>query len=92
MNLIDLIAIIPFYFSLMLEGLEDMEIIGKAGKIIRLIRLRKIKVNIKITLAMFFKDFTDLTNFQNDSALYWITESGLHTSPSKEYIETDVSL
>ena len=54
MNLIDLTAIIPFYFSLMLEGLEDMEIIGKAGKIIRLIRLRKIKVNINITLIIFF--------------------------------------
>lgn len=38
MNLVDFIAIIPFYIALLLEGLEDMEIIGKAGKIIRLIR------------------------------------------------------
>ena len=42
MNLVDLIAIIPFYISLILEGLEDMEIIGKAGKIIRLIRILRI--------------------------------------------------
>ena len=42
MNLIDLIAIIPFYISLLLAGLEDMEIIGKAGKLIRLIRLMRI--------------------------------------------------
>ena len=38
MNIIDVIAIIPFYLALLLEGLEDMEIIGKAGKIVRLIR------------------------------------------------------
>ena len=38
MNLVDFVAIIPFYIALLLEGLEDMEIIGKAGKIIRLIR------------------------------------------------------
>ena len=35
MNLIDLFAIIPFYLSLILEGLEDFEIIGKTGKMIR---------------------------------------------------------
>jgi hypothetical protein len=29
MNVIDLVAIIPFYLSLLLEGLEDFEIIGK---------------------------------------------------------------
>ena len=38
MNMVDLIAIVPFYLALLLEGLEDMEIIGKAGKIVRLIR------------------------------------------------------
>ena len=38
MNLVDFIAIIPFYIALLLEGLEDLEIIGKAGKIIRIIR------------------------------------------------------
>ena len=57
MNMIDLCAIIPFYLSLLLEGLEvhlssknslvnlyiqDFEIIGKTGKIIRLIKVMRI--------------------------------------------------
>ena len=42
MNMIDLFAIIPFYLSLLLEGLEDFEIIGKTGKIIRLIKVMRI--------------------------------------------------
>ena len=28
MNMIDLVAIIPFYLNILLEGLEDFEIIG----------------------------------------------------------------
>ena len=42
MNLIDLFAVIPFYLSLLLEGLEDFEIIGKTGKMIRLVRVMRI--------------------------------------------------
>ena len=42
MNMIDLFAIIPFFLSLLLEGLEDFEIIGKTGKIIRLIKVMRI--------------------------------------------------
>ena len=38
MNIIDFFAILPFFLSVLLEGLEDYEIIGKTGKIIRLIR------------------------------------------------------
>jgi hypothetical protein len=41
MNIIDMLAIIPFYLSLLLEGLEDFEIIGKAGKIVRLVKVTK---------------------------------------------------
>ena len=33
MNLIDLFAVIPFYLSVLLEGLEDFEIIGKVSEI-----------------------------------------------------------
>ena len=29
MNMIDLVAIIPFYLNILLEGLEDFEIIGE---------------------------------------------------------------
>ena len=32
MNLIDLVAIIPFYLNIILEGLEDFEIIGIINK------------------------------------------------------------
>ena len=42
MNFVDLVAIIPFYFSILLQGLEDLQIIGKAGKIVRLIRMMRI--------------------------------------------------
>lgn len=40
MNMVDVLAIIPFYLSLILEGLEDFQIIGKTGKIIRLVSAR----------------------------------------------------
>ena len=42
MNVIDILAIAPFYISMILEGLEDFEIIGKTGKIIRLVRVMRI--------------------------------------------------
>ena len=41
MNIIDIVAVCPFYISLVLEGLEDFEIIGKTGKIIRLVGVEK---------------------------------------------------
>ncbi len=42
MNLIDLLAILPFYLSLVLHNLEDVDIVGKAGKQVRLIRILRI--------------------------------------------------
>ena len=42
MNIIDLMAILPFFVSILLEGLEDFEIVGKTGKVIRLIRILRI--------------------------------------------------
>ena len=42
MNLIDFGTLFPFYISLILQGLEDYEIIGKAGKIIRLAKVMRI--------------------------------------------------
>ncbi len=47
MNLVDLFAIIPFYLTIFLNQLEDVQIIGKAGKVIRLVK-SKIKQSIKI--------------------------------------------
>ena len=42
MNLIDLLAVLPFFLSVALVGLEDLQVIGKAGKIIRLLRIMRI--------------------------------------------------
>ena len=42
MNLVDFIALLPFFISKILEGLEDYQIIGKAGKIIRLMKVMRI--------------------------------------------------
>ena len=42
MNLIDLLAVMPFFLSAVLVGLEDLQVIGKAGKIIRLLRIMRI--------------------------------------------------
>lgn len=42
MNLIDLLAVLPFFLSAVLVGLEDLQVIGKAGKIIRLLRIMRI--------------------------------------------------
>ena len=47
MNIIDMVAICPFYISLILEGLEDFEIIGKTGKMIRLVGGTKLINNCK---------------------------------------------
>ena len=52
MNMIDFLAIVPFYLSLLLEGLEDFEIIGKAGKIIRLVKVGMKINNTFISLFM----------------------------------------
>jgi len=39
MNMVDLFAILPFYLTLVLDSMEDMQIIGKAGKLVRLVRV-----------------------------------------------------
>ena len=39
MNLIDFLSLLPFYISLVFIALEDFSDIGKAGKIIRLIKV-----------------------------------------------------
>ena len=42
MNMVDLLALIPFYLTLVLEQMEDIYMIGKTGKIIRLVRVLRI--------------------------------------------------
>lgn len=41
-NLIDFLAILPFFVTLVLEHLEDIKILGRAGKLVRLIRVLRI--------------------------------------------------
>ena len=42
LNVVDFIAIAPFYCALILEEFQDLEIVGKAGKLIRMLRLMRI--------------------------------------------------
>ena len=42
MNWIDLLALIPFYINCFLEQIDDMVILGKAGKTIRLLRVLRV--------------------------------------------------
>ena len=42
MNMIDLLALIPFYLGMILQQLEEFQLIGKAGKMVRLIRIMRL--------------------------------------------------
>ena len=45
MNMIDLLAIIPFYIQLLLDQISDVAVLGMAGKTVRLLRvLRPIRI------------------------------------------------
>ena len=62
MNMIDLMAICPFYISLILEGLEDFEIIGKTSKIIRLVG-QVLRIIILILWSGFWDELCGSTTF-----------------------------
>ena len=55
MNAVDFICLIPFFISLLLEGLEDVEIVGKAGKMIRFLKIlrEEFKVKKKMEISSF---------------------------------------
>lgn len=42
LNLVDLFAILPYLFSFVLDHLSEFHIIGKAGKVLRLVRVTRI--------------------------------------------------
>ena len=42
MNLVDFLAVLPYFISLCLESLQDLHILGKAGKMMRLVRVMRI--------------------------------------------------
>jgi len=42
LNVVDLLAILPYFVSFVMEELKDTQVIGRAGKVIRLIRVMRI--------------------------------------------------
>merc|ERR1711874_447515 len=42
LNIVDLLAIIPYFLNFMLEGFKDTLVIGRAGKLLRLVRVMRI--------------------------------------------------
>ena len=42
MNLVDLFAILPYFINFIVDHLSEFHIIGKAGKVVRLVRVTKI--------------------------------------------------
>lgn len=87
MNMVDLLAIVPFYLALVLEGLEDMEIIGKAGKIVRLVRFVQTSTRYCVLMLYFinthlcFQDHANSSDFQDGPSLCRAPEPGVHPPP-----------
>ena len=46
MNIIDFLTLFPFYIAIILKELEDLEIVGKAGKTLRLLKVINIQRNM----------------------------------------------
>ena len=42
LNVIDLLAILPYYFGFILEGMKDTLVVGRVGKVLRLVRVMRI--------------------------------------------------
>ena len=42
MNIVDLLAIVPFFITMIVREMEDTKIMGKAGKMIRLVRVLRV--------------------------------------------------
>jgi len=42
LNIIDLLAILPYYFGFVLEGMKDTLVVGRVGKVLRLVRVMRI--------------------------------------------------
>jgi len=42
LNIIDILAILPYYFGFILEGMKDTLVVGRVGKVLRLVRVMRI--------------------------------------------------
>ena len=42
LNLIDILAILPYFFGFILEGMKDTLVVGRVGKVLRLVRVMRI--------------------------------------------------
>jgi len=70
LNIIDLLAILPYFLGFLLEGFKDSLMIGRAGKVLRLVRVMRILRVFKLvrhfaglqsllsTLAQVYKEIT----------------------------------
>ena len=51
LNVVDLLAILPYFAGYLLDELKDTAVIGRAGKVIRLIRVMRILRVFKVSDA-----------------------------------------
>ena len=105
MNIVDLLAIAPFYISILLgkklikykiwppsfhhsliEGLEEFEVVGKTGKIIRLIRKVEYHYHMKYLLWA-LQDHENIEDFQTGETLCRASVAANHTAAGHRYIE-----
>ena len=95
MNMIDLFAIIPFYLSLLLEGLEDFEIIGKAGKIIRLVKVKTeaytIESSISLKVMRILRIYKLVRHFAGLQSLFYTLQQARAIAQLSKTTEVDLS-
>ena len=98
MNMIDLFAIIPFYLSLLLEGLEDFEIIGKAGKIIRLVKVKteaytieSIHPTISLKVMRILRIYKLVRHFAGLQSLFYTLQQARAIAQLSKTTEVDLS-
>ena len=52
LNVIDLLAILPYYFGFILEGMKDTLVVGRVGKVLRLVRIMRILRVFNVTFDL----------------------------------------
>ena len=50
LNVIDLLAILPYYLGFVLKGMKDTLVVGRVGKVLRLVRVMRILRVFKVKL------------------------------------------